>query len=279
MTRQDVLERVAAALRLSGYSPRTVRAYSVQIRLFLEVCPRPFSRLGMQDVHRHLLHLLNDRHRAGSTVNQALYALKFLYTQVLRKPWDQVGLRCHRRPRKLPVVLTRPEIKAVLDAASNLKHRAMFMTAYSSGLRIGELTHLRIGDIDSQSMQIHVRDGKGCKDRVVMLSPSLLETLRLYWKRYRPRGWLFPGQEPRRPINPDSVRVALARTAQRAGLTKHITPHTLRHTFATHLLEQGTNLRYIQELLGHASIRTTMVYLKVAPESLTQVESPLDTLN
>lgn len=278
MTDQAILDMAHDALELSGYRRRTIETYVTRVRLFLEFCSCPLGEVTMDDVRRYLLHLLNVRHCSGSTVNQALWAIKFLYTQVLRTEWDSTGIRFHRRPRSLPIVLSRSEVKAILEASKNLEHRTMIMTAYATGLRVSELTHLQVRDIDSDSMQIRVRDGKGGKDRCVLLSPCLLKALRIYWKQYRPKTWLFPGRDPDRPICQSTIRNALAKAAMTAHVTKHVTVHTLRHTFAVHLLEQGTHLRYIQELLGHADIRTTMIYLKILPWNIEKVRSPLEFL-
>ena len=177
-------------------------------------------------------------------------------------------------------MLTRDEVQTFFAAIPNLKHLAIFMAIYSAGLRLGEATHLRVCDIDSKTMRILVRSGKGDKGRFVMLSSRLLDTLREYYVTYRPdrSGWLFPGKDVRKPISSSSVQRAFKRTRKAAKIEKRATPHSLRHSFAVHLLETGTNLKYIKELLGHASINSTMIYLKLAPESAEAVQSPLDVL-
>lgn len=182
------------------------------------------------------------------------------------------------RKRKLPVVLTESEVEQLLLAAANLKEQTILMTLYSTGLRVRELVELRPDDIDSGAMKIRVREGKGGKDRYAILSPTLLETLRRYFRKYRPLQWLFYGNTPQSVMPIRTVQRMVATVALRAGLKKRVTPHLLRHSFATHLLEHGTNLRHIQELLGHASLKTTMIYTHVSPQALSQVVSPLDRL-
>ena len=278
MNRQQIEQAALEALKLSGYSAQTVKSYSFWVRRFLINVERPAYQLTMQDVKSFLLQLKDDRNLAGSTLNQALFALKFLYLEVLNRPWKETGMRFQKRAKKLPVVLSRKEVKRLFEVTRDFKLRTILMTAYSAGLRLNEVIHLQPTDIDSETMRIHIRSGKGDKDRYVMLSERLLATLRRYWRRYQPKDWMFPGKYSTQPIGPRSVQRAIARSAERAGIDKRVSTHTLRHSFATHLLEQGTSLRYIQEWLGHSSLRTTEIYLKVLPESLRAVHSPLDDL-
>jgi integrase/recombinase XerD len=183
-----------------------------------------------------------------------------------------------RQERKLPVVLSPDEVRAVLAAKSNLKHRAILTTLYATGLRVSEVTDLLLTDIDSARNLIHVRQGKGRKARVVMLSPGLLSLLRQYWQAYRPAHWLFPGDDPDQPISRYTVYLICKQAGEQAGLAKTVTPHVLRHSFATHLLEAGTDLRTIQLLLGHSSLRTTSLYVHVSTLALRSTASPLDLL-
>ena len=199
-------------------------------------------------------------------------------TQVIHQPWELDQFRCHKRRRKLPVILSLDEIFRIIATIVNLKHRMMIMTTYSAGLRISELTHLRCHDIDSQEMRILIRSGKGEKGRYVMLSPRLVVDLREYWLAYRPGVWLFPGQDRSQPIGPKTIQRVFKRARDAAGIDKPATPHSLRHSFAVHLLEAGVNLKYIQELLGHSSIQSTLIYLKLAPDCAKAVRSPLDEL-
>ena len=276
---ERTLQRLGEVLRIRGYSPMTVKSYVWNARSFLTFSPDPVSQVGEETVHQYLVHL-KDRDLAGSTINQAQCAIRFLFTEVLHRPWELERFRCHRLGKKLPVAPTRNEVYDLFAKIQNFKHRTILMTIYSAGLRLGEATHLRVADIDSETMRILIRSGKGQKGRYVMLSKMLLGNLRDYYVVYRPnrKGWLFPGKDPRRPISNSSVQRVLARARRAAGIEKRITPHSLRHGFAVHLLESGTNLKYIKELLGHSSIQTTMKYLRLAPESAEAVRSPLDLL-
>lgn len=275
---ERTLNRLGEVLRIRGYCPRTVDSYTCRVRGFLMYSPYPVSQLDKEIAHRYLVYLKDEKKLSGSTINQTLCAMRFLFVEVLHRPWEIEHFRCHRARQQFPVVLTRGEIHTLLAAVQNLKHLAILMTLYSAGLRLSEATHLQIGDIDSETMRILIRNGKGQKGRYVMLSKRLLEILRDYWKSYRPKGWLFPGKDPRQPISPTSVQKAFARAKKVARIEKKATPHSLRHSFAVHLLESGTNLKYIQDLLGHASINSTMIYLKLAPECAEAVQSPLDVL-
>ena len=271
------LKTMGEVLRIRGYRPRTVESYVGAAGRFLSYTPFPVNQLNQRHVHRYLVHLKDDKQAAGSTINQALFAIRFLYVNVLELPWDLERFRCHKKHRRLPVALTQDEVHALLNATENLKHRTILMTTYSAGLRVSEVTHLKVRDIDSETMRIFIRNGKGQKDRYVMLSPRLLKDLRAYWKVYRPKDWLFPGQGGA-PLCATTVQRVFRRSRTIAGIDKPATPHSLRHSFAVHLLMIGTNLKYIQELLGHASIQSTLIYLKLAPESASAVQSPFEQL-
>ncbi len=210
--------------------------------------------------------------------NQTVCGLRFLYSKTLGKGWVVEHVHHPRGQKKLPTVLSVLEARQLLGVVTNLKHRAILSTLYGTGIRLSELCTLRVSDIDSQRMVIHVRLGKGAKDRLVMLSPRLLDLLRKYWKEGRPKGWLFPGRAPAGSISPAAVQRLCKRSAQLAGISKDVHPHTLRHSFATHLLESGIDLRRIQFLLGHGSLKTTSVYLHVAAEVVQTTPSPLDLL-
>ncbi len=275
---ERTLNRLGEVLRIRGYCPATVKSYIACTRGFLMYSPYPVSQLDSEVVHQYLVHLKDERELSGSTINQALCAIRFLFIEVLHRPWELKGFRCHRTRQRFPVFLTRGEVHGLLAAVQNLKHLAILMVLYSAGLRLNEATHLQVRDIDSETMRIFVRKGKGQKDRYVMLSKRLLEILRDYWKSFRPKGWLFPGKDPRQPISAKSVQRVVARARKASRIEKNVTPHSLRHSFAVHLLESGTSLKYIQDLLGHSSINSTMIYLKLAPECAGAVQSPLDVL-
>ena len=265
-------------MSLRNLSPRTIKTYVARVAQFARHFGRSPADLGMAEVRDYLLHLLHHRHVSWSVFNQSQAALRFLYRNTLGRPWEPSSVRYPKAEKKLPVVLSRAEVERLLGAIAGLKHRAILMTAYAAGLRVSEVVSLRVEDIDSQRMVIHVRQGKGRKDRYVMLAPRLLELLRLYWRAARPRGWLFPGRDPNRHLSVNTVQKACQRACHAAGLTKHATVHTLRHSFATHLLEAGTDLRTIQLLLGHRCLSTTAIYTHISADRLHATVSPLEDL-
>lgn len=274
----EMRDRMEKELKLRGYSPRTITAYLRVVHNFVRHHKRPAETMGSSEARAYLLHLIEERNLAWPTVNQAVCALRFYYGRVLRRPFEVEMIPYQRRKRRLPFALSEREVAALLAVESNLKHRAILMTLYSGGLRLSEAIQLQPADIDSPGMRIRIRAGKGGKERYVMLAATLLETLRRYFKQYRPEQWLFYGQTKAQPIDPRTVQRIIAKAARAAGIGKPVTTHTLRHSFASHLLDRGTNLRYIQELLGHSSIRTTMIYTHVSRQALTRVASPLDWL-
>jgi site-specific recombinase XerD len=265
----------------------TLRNFTLTTRHAYVRCVARFARyfnaspdtLGPEHVRAFLLHLRQEQGASMSYYNQHRCALLFFYRVTLRRDDVVESIGPARQPRTLPVVLSTHEIARFFAAIGSLKHRAILMTAYAAGLRVSEVTQLRVTDIDSQRMVIRVRQGKGQKDRYVMLSPKLLEILRAYWKAARPDDFLFPGSVPGRPITTGCVRKACYRARTRAGLGKHVVVHTLRHSFATHLLEAGTDLRTIQVLLGHRSITSTARYVHIATASLPSTCSPFDRLD
>jgi site-specific recombinase XerD len=266
-------------LILRGLRPATRRKYLLHCRQFAEFFGRSPEQLGEAEIRQFLLHRIQVDQRSWQTYRQSLAALKFLYTVTLGRPEEVAHLPFPRQqPRRLPVVLSPAEVTALFDALRCPKYRAVLITCYAAGLRISEACHLRVADIDSQRMVLHIRDGKGGKPRFTMLSPRLLTLLRRYWLIEKPRDWLFPGRGGNRPLDPSSVRHIFQRARKQAGLTKICTPHSLRHAFATHLLETGTDLVHIQTLLGHESILTTTRYTHVSSERLRQTQSPLDRL-
>jgi integrase/recombinase XerD len=271
--------RMIDDMTLRNFAPGTITIYVNCVAHFAQhfgTCP---DRLGPEDVRTYLLHLVQERHVSWSYYNQNLQALRFLYNTTLGRPDVLQHIACPKRPQRLPVVLSAEELVRLFAAIDRLKDRALLMTAYAAGLRISEVAALRVEDIDSGRMVIRVRQGKGRKDRYVMLSPRLLDLLRRYWKAARPRTWLFPGRDPERPIGIRTVTRVCRRALRAAGLEKRVTVHTLRHSFATHLLEAGTDLRTIQVLLGHRSPRTTALSTHVSPTTLRATVSPLDRLD
>jgi integrase/recombinase XerD len=271
-------QRMIEDMKLRNLAPRTIQVYVDRVATFAKHFGKSPQRLGPADVRAYLLFLVQQKHASWSYYNQALCALRFLYRVTLGKTWVLDGVVCPKQPKTLPVVLSPDEVSQFFDAIPGLKHRALLMTAYAAGLRVSEVVGLRVDDIDSRRMVIRVRQAKGRKDRYVMLSPRLLEILRQYWRAARPTRFLFPGQGPEKPLNPRTVQRACRDACRVAGLGKHVSVHTLRHSFATHLLEAGTNIRTIQILLGHNSLRTTAIYTHVSAAALEATQSPLDRL-
>ena len=275
----EMRRRMEEELKLRGCSPRTSKTYLDWVRRFAAHYNRPPEQMGAEEARAYLLDLLEVQRLSRPSVIQALCALKFFYIQVLHRSCELEDLHLPRRGRKLPRVLSEPEVKRLLESATDLKEQAILTTFYATGLRLNELVHLQVKDIDSTKMQIRVRQGKGAKDRNVLLSPALLDVLRRYYRSYRPVTWLFYGRTPEQPIDDRTVQRMVRRLSDKAGLRPAISAHTLRHSFATHLLEHGTQLPYIQELLGHRHLQTTMLYTRISPRALNQVISPLDLLD
>jgi integrase/recombinase XerD len=271
-------QRMIEDMTLRNYADKTIEIYVERVATFAKHFGKSPERLDADDVRTYLLFLIQEKHASWSYYGQAICALRLLYRITLGKDWVVEGVASPRKGQKLPIVLSLDEVTQFFEGIAGLKHRAILMTAYAAGLRISEVVGLRVADIDSRRMTIRVCQGKGRKDRNVMLSPRLLAVLRAYWKATRPTDWLFPGNVPGRPITDGSVSRICVRAAQKSGLGKHITIHTLRHSFATHLLEAGTDLRTIQVLLGHRSLRTTAVYTHVSAATLQATQSPLDRL-
>jgi integrase/recombinase XerD len=222
--------------------------------------------------------LLEERKCSASTINVAVAALRFFYSVTLGVEWDVTRVPYQKRGRRLPEILSRAEVRRLLSVLNNLKHRSLLATTYAGGLRVSEVVRLRISDIDSQRMVLRIHQGKGRKDRYVMLSQTLVYLLRQYWRAYRPEHWLFPGMLPGCPLTRSSLQRVFTQAKTRAEITKAVTVHSLRHAFATHLLESGTNIVVIQRLLGHRSLRSTEIYTHVASNYLTDTSSPLDAL-
>jgi site-specific recombinase XerD len=267
-------------LRLRNYSPRTVRTYVSCVAAFAKHWKRSPHALGAEEVRRYQLALI-DRGASWTIFNQSVCALKFLYRVTLKCTWKVEEIPYARAPQKLPVVLSQDEVLRLLAGVSSRVVRMALTTAYAGGLRVAELAALRPCDIDSARMLIHVEHGKGQKARIVPLSTILLGRLRVYWKECRSKlpksEWLFPGKGGHQ-LHDTTIQKACQRAAKAAGLKKHITPHTLRHSFATHLLEAGTDLRTVQALLGHAHLSTTVIYTHVRRRLVTATKSPLDLI-
>jgi integrase/recombinase XerD len=270
-------------LRRRNYAQNTVRSYIKAIEDFARYFGKSPEHLGPQHIREYQVHLFQDRKLAPGTVEGRGAALRFLYVKTLRRPYLPDQIPFPKRARRLPTVLSSEEVALLIDSAKNLMHRAILMTLYATGLRRAELCRLKVTDIDSERMVIHVLQGKGGRDRDVLLSPKLLETLREYWRWLKPKTWLFPGMvnnwRADVPMTEKVVWEAVRAAKERAGITKHVSPHTLRHSFATHMLEAGADLRTIQVLLGHAKLADTSVYLHLSRRHLQAVASPLEALD
>lgn len=271
-------QRMIDDMRIRNLADNTQSAYLQQIIAYAEHFHRSPDELGLEAIRAYQLYLTQTRGLSPSSVSVVTGALRFLYKVTLKRDWAIDQIPMPKRPFKLPVILSREEVNHFLDSIDSVKHRAILMTAYAAGLRVSEVTHLKVTDIDSQRMMLRVDQGKGRKDRYVMLSPHLLEVLRDYWKTLRPSLWLFPGDLIGQPITRCAVELACQKAHRASGIAKPITPHSLRHAFATHLLESGTDIRTIQLLLGHRSLATTSRYLKVATTTVCATISPFDCL-
>ena len=270
-------QRLIDDLRLRNYSPRTVQAYVACVAQFARHFGRSPDQLGMAEVRSYQLHLI-DQKASWSRFNQTVCALRFFFGVTLGRTDDVPLIPYGKRPRTLPSVLAPEEVVRLFEATPAGPTRLRLQVAYACGLRIGELVRLRVTDIDSARMVVLVRQAKGRKDRLVPLSARLLAELRAYWRRYRPATWLFPGIDPTRPMDASTVQRQCQRAARRAGIAKRCTPHTLRHSYATHLLEAGVDVFTLQAILGHRDLRTTAHYVHVDTRRLRAASSLLDLL-
>ena len=271
-------QRLIEELTIRNYSPRTIDVYVDRVAKFAQHFGQSPDGLGPTHIRQYQLFLVQEKKASWTQFNQTVCALRFFYRVCLGKPWMIEHIPFPKQPKRLPVVLSREEVTRLFEAVSNIKHRTILMTLYATGLRISEVLALQVRDIDSARMLIQVRQGKGGKDRYVPLSETLLNHLRRYWRFYRPGFWLFPSTDPRRALTASTVQRVCANAASKAGLSKRVSPHTLRHTFATHHLEAGTNLKTIQVLLGHRNLNTTSVYLHVAAQAPGHRRQALDLL-
>lgn len=269
-------------LQRRNYSTITTRNYLRVVTEFAKYFGKPPDKLGLNELRTYQAYLLRERKLTPGTVINQVAALRFFFVKTLKRHQFRDFLPYPQDQRRLPTVLSREEVSRLINAAGTLFRRTLLMTLYGTGMRRSELVHLKVGDIDSQRMIIRVVAGKRSKDRDLPLSPALLETLREYWRWRKPKLYLFPTRTLDRrldqPISDKTVWIACSEAARRAGLHKHVTPHTLRHSWATHLLEAGTDLRTIQVLLGHDDLETTAQYLHLSQRHLHTVTNPLDTL-
>ncbi len=269
-------DQMQGDLQLRGITTKTQKAYLREVRNFARYFGKSPEELGESEVKEYLLHILKEGKVSDGTFKLYVAALKFLYKHTLKRDWVVDNIQYPKPKKKLPVVLDISEVEAIFRVTKNLKHKAILMLTYSSGLRVSEAACLQITDIDSIRMMVRIRQGKGGKDRYSILSHTALGCLRQYWRKYHPKDWLFEGMNKKEPITTTSIQQIFYQAKKRARITKPASVHTLRHSFATHLLEAGTNLHHIQLLLGHRSPKTTTVYLHVSRLNLAQIESPLD---
>ena len=269
-------QRMFEDMQLRNFATGTQRSYIHYVGAFANYYGMSPERLGLDEIRNYQLYLIEERKFSPQSVNCFVNAVKFLYTVTLEMPWSDEHFPRMKVPRTLPVVLSAGEVMQFFGAVGILKHRAILMLCYGSGLRISEAVSLKVGDIDSKRMLVAVRQGKGSKDRYTVLSGRLLRVLRAYWKIQRPTEWLFPAVKAGRHMQAGTIRQMCREACQLAGITKQVTPHMLRHGFATHLLENGSDTRAIQVMLGHTRIDTTARYTRVSPQTVSQTVSPLD---
>jgi integrase/recombinase XerD len=276
------IDKMVKDLEIRGRSEATIKNMVYIINKFSKYYNLPPENLGEQDIINYLNYCIKDRKLCRGTVNSINSVLKFFYVVTLEQSWSDLRIPRLRYDKKLPKYLTKEEVKRILDATSYLKHKAILSTIYSSGLRVSEATNLRIADIMSAEMKVRVRSGKRNKERYTLLSKKNLELLRLYWKKfgyknYSPEDHLFISRQTKKPLTNRGVEAAMDKAVKRSGITKPATVHTLRHSFATHLMNEGVDIVEIQALLGHSNIKTTSIYLHVKDYQILNIISPLDT--
>jgi len=278
MKKQEILEKFSKQIRIENYSEQTIKNYLSALNLFLEYIQNlNIKEVTDKDIQDYLYYCKSKKKYSYSSMKQVIAAISYLYKKVFNKPIPDALKVKFRKPNTLPNVLSQKEISKILSVTTNLKHKTILLLIYSAGLRLGELLNLKISDIDSQSMKIHIRQGKGKKDRYIMLSENVLNILREYYKMYKPEEFIIEGQNGGK-YSPKSVQSVFKRALLKAGIKKKATVHTLRHSFATHLLDDGTDIRYIQELLGHKRLETTQIYTHVSSYSINKIKSPADKL-
>ena len=280
MTEEQAIQRMWEDIRFRNLSNSTYKNYTRNIRNFFAFCRKPIEELDENDIRNFLHYLIDEKKYAPTTVNQSSAAIRFFFAVSLNRPMNYLQIPFMKVPKTLPDVLTREEVSSLIRACTNTKHQALLLLAYGSGLRSGEIETLRVKDIDSKEMRIFVKGGKNKRDRYTLLSQTTLEALRTYWKDYRPNspeGWLFPGFRNIGHLTRAAIALAFDTCVKRTGITKEVSPHSLRHAFATHLLEDGVELIKIKELLGHHRISSTMVYLHLS-NTTKGIVSPADMM-
>jgi integrase/recombinase XerD len=275
-------KRMLEELQRRNYSPTTIRYYLRVVESFARYFGKRPDRLTQEQIREYQVYLLQERKLEASTVGLHTAALRFFFVRTLRRSYRQLDLPYPKRPKRLPSILSPDEVARLINGANNLLDYAMLMTLYATGVRRAELCRLKVEDIDSERMIVHIRRGKGNRDRDVPLTPKLLQTLREYWRWMKPKSYLFPGMinnwRADKPLTPKCIWNAVQDAAKRAGIKKRVSPHTLRHSWATHLLENGTDVRTIQMLMGHADLRATTIYLHLSRRHLQAVTNPVEAM-
>jgi len=271
------LDELKKELMLRKYSERTIKLYLYHNKGLLEFSKKNPYEVANEDIRDYLSYLANDKEASTSTLNTAINALKFYYGEVLKQGFVY-EIKRPKKDRKLPVVLSQGEVSRILSSVNNIKHKAILMLIYSAGLRVSEVVKVKPEDIDAERKLIHIKGAKGRKDRYTLLSDIALDVLNEYIQKYKPQRWLFPGTNPGKHVTTRTVQAIFEQACEKANIGKEVSVHSLRHSFATHLLESGVDLRYIQELLGHKSSKTTEIYTHVSNKDLSQIKSPLDRL-
>lgn len=271
-------DQMLMEMELRNFSKKTVQAYLGHMIAYVKLYGKSPTEMGDEEIRKYLYYLLKEKQTSWSTINVAYCGLKFFYTQVLHRSWNADHIPRPKREKRLPNVLSNSEINRLFEATGNMKHRTILKTTYSGGLRVGEVSRLKVSDIDSARMTIRIDQSKGKKDRYTILARNLLPDLRIYYRAYRPMNWLFPGSKRAMPINVTTIQKAFKTSLQLTGIQKPVTTHSLRHSFATHFLENGGNLIKLKELLGHSDLRTTMIYIHLQHKDLLKAISPFDLM-
>lgn len=271
-------EKMIRDMQIKGFAEKTQDTYLKYVAAYAKYYQKSPEDLGDEDIKNYLHYLIKDKGVSKSYINGVYSGLKFLYSTTLGRQWDMTKIPRAKKEKRLPVVLSPLEVKSIFNSVDNFKHKVLLMTVYASGLRVSEAVNLKTADIDSKNMQIHIRGGKGNKDRYCMLSKVNLDILRDYYIRYRPKVWLLSGQTFSKPMSVRTIERVFKIAIEKANIKKNATIHTLRHSFATHLLESGVDIYHMQQLMGHSDIRTTNMYIHLQRKDLLDIVSPLDRL-
>lgn len=279
MTKEEILQKVKYETRIRGLSKNTQDEYYTKAKQFQDFYDKPATELDITDIKNYLYYLLTEKGLAPSSINTYNSGLRFLYNAILNSPVNGNQIPCHHKQRRFPEILSRDEVAALFNACDNLRDKCILMTIYGAGLRLSEVSSIKVSDIDSKKMQIFIRNGKGGKDRFALLSQSNLDVLREYYRVHRPKEWLFYSRNRTGThITSRATQNIFNKYKNIVGIKKKVTTHTLRHSFATHLLEDGVSIYHIKQLLGHSDISTTCFYLHIVNISELKVTSPLDTM-